>query len=217
MGGVNLGDNSEYILELRNITKEFPGVKALDKVNLKLRPGSVQALCGENGAGKSTLMKIINGIYKMDEGEIFYKGKKIIPGSPKEMIDMGIATIHQELSPIPEMSIAENVFLGREPLTHAGMIDWKKLWSDAQKLMDEFGFHYNPKEQMKNLTVSDTALIEIVKAVSKDASVVIMDEPTSSITDTEVHILFENIKRLKNKGVGIIYISHKLEDRKSVV
>lgn len=202
----------EYVLELRGISKTFPGVKALDKVNLKLRPGSVHALCGENGAGKSTLMKIINGIHKRDEGDIFFKGEKIEPQGPKAMLEMGVATIHQELSPILDMTIAENIFLGREPLNSAKMVDWKKLWADTQALMDEFGFHYNPKSLMRNLTVSDIALIEIVKAISRDASVVIMDEPTSSITDSEVHILFENIRRLQKKGVGIIYISHKMDE-----
>ena len=202
----------EYVLELRGISKTFPGVKALDKVNLKLRPGSVHALCGENGAGKSTLMKIINGIHKRDEGDIFFKGEKIEPQGPKAMLEMGVATIHQELSPILDMTIAENIFLGREPLNSAKMVDWKKLWADTQALMDEFGFHYNPKSLMRNLTVSDIALIEIVKAISLDASVVIMDEPTSSITDSEVHILFENIRRLQKKGVGIIYISHKMDE-----
>lgn len=204
--------NDEYVLELKNISKSFPGVKALDHVKLSLRPGSVHALCGENGAGKSTLMKIINGIYKMDEGEIWYKGEKITPQSPKGMLDMGIVTIHQELSPILDMTIAENIFLGREPLNTMGLVDWKKLWADAQTLLDEFGFHYNPKALMRSLTVSDIALIEIVKAISRDASVVIMDEPTSSITDTEVHVLFENVRRLQEKGVGIIYISHRMDE-----
>lgn len=205
-------DKYDYVLELRDVSKVFPGVKALDRVTLKLRPGSVHALCGENGAGKSTLMKIINGIYKMDEGEIYYKGEKIIPQNPKQMLEMGIATIHQELSPILDMTIAENIFLGREPLNSARLIDWKQLYQDAQELLDGFGFHYDPKMKMRNLTVSDIALIEIVKAISRNASVVIMDEPTSSITDSEVHILFENIKRLQDKGIGIIYISHKMEE-----
>ena len=128
------------------------------------------------------------------------------------MLEMGIATIHQELSPLPNMTIAENIFLGREPLDSLKMVDWKRLWSDTQKLLDEFGFHYDPKGYMRDLTVSDIALIEIVKAISRDASVVIMDEPTSSITDSEVHILFENIERLRKSGVGIIYISHKLDE-----
>lgn len=202
----------EYILELKDVSKSFPGVKALDKVHLQLRPGSVHALCGENGAGKSTLMKIINGIYKMDEGEIRYKGEKITPQSPKAMLDMGIATIHQELSPILDMTIAENIFLGREPLDALHCIDWKRLWSDTQKLMDEFGFNYDPKTVMRNMTVSDIALVEIVKAISRDASVVIMDEPSSSITDSEVHVLFKNVRRLQKRGIGIIYISHKLDE-----
>lgn len=201
-----------YLLELKGISKSFPGVKALDGVNLKLRPGSVHALCGENGAGKSTLMKIINGIYKMDEGEIIYKGEKIIPQGPKQMMDMGISTIHQELSPILDMTIAENIFLGREPYTKYRTMDWKQLWSDTQKLMDEFGFGYDPKRIMRSLKVSDIALIEIVKAISREASVIIMDEPTSSITESEVHVLFKNIRRLQQKGVGIIYISHKMDE-----
>ena len=140
---------SEYILELKNISKSFPGVKALDGVNLKLRRGSVHALCGENGAGKSTLMKIINGIYSMDEGEIWYKGEKIIPQNPKAMIEMGIATIHQELSPILDMTVAENIFLGREPLGPGGMMDWKRLWKDTQKMLDDFGLPYDPKATMR--------------------------------------------------------------------
>lgn len=209
---VATGTAQEYLLELKGVSKSFPGVKALDKVNLKLRPGSVHALCGENGAGKSTLMKIINGIYKMDEGEIWYKGQKITPHNPKEMIEMGIATIHQELSPVLDLTVAENIFLGREPLDKMKNVNWKQLWKQAGELLDDFGLKYDPKQTLRSLTVSDIALIEIVKAISRDASVVIMDEPTSSITDSEVHILFENIQRLKDKGVGIIYISHKMDE-----
>ena len=204
----------EYVLELKDVSKTFPGVKALDHVNLKLRPGSVHALCGENGAGKSTLIKIVNGMYKRDagQGEIWYKGEKIEPKSAKEMIEKGISTIHQELSPILDMTIAENIFLGCEPMTSAHMVDFKKMYADTQALLDEFDLKYDPHSLMRGLTVSDTALIEIVKAVSKDASIVIMDEPTSSITDNEVHILFDNIKKLKAKGVGIIYVSHKMDE-----
>lgn len=202
----------DYALELNGISKSFPGVKALDHVHLKLRPGSVHALCGENGAGKSTLMKIINGIHKMDEGEIRYQGQKLVPQSAKHMLEMGIATIHQELSPILDMTIAENIFLGREPKNSMGMIKVKQMYSDTQKLLNRYGFHYNPYFLMKELTVSDIALIEIIKAISRDAKVVIMDEPTSSITDSETHILFSNIKLLTAKGVGIIYISHKMDE-----
>lgn len=203
---------SEYLLELNHISKSFPGVKALDDVNLKLQPGSVHALCGENGAGKSTLIKIINGIYKLDEGEIIYRGERIIPQSPKSMLEMGIATIHQELSPVLDMTVAENIFLGREPVDKLGNVDYKKMWGDADQLLKDFGLKYSPKALLGGMTVSDIALIEIVKAISRDASVVIMDEPTSSITESEVHILFENVKKLQAKGVGIIYISHKMDE-----
>jgi ABC-type sugar transport system ATPase subunit len=202
----------EYILELKDISKTFPGVLALDNVNLRVRPGTVHALCGENGAGKSTLIKIINGIHKMDKGEFIYKGKNIIPQSPKQMLDMGIATIHQELSPILDMTIAENIFLGREPLNRMGLINVKKMYLDTQKLLDDYGFNYNSHTLMRTLSVSDLALIEIVKAISRDAAVVIMDEPTSSITESETKILFEKIRQLKERKIGVIYISHKLDE-----
>lgn len=204
--------NVEYIIEINDISKAFPGVQALDKANLRVKKGTVHALVGENGAGKSTLMKIINGIYTFDRGEIIYKSKKITPLSPKYMLDMGIATIHQELSPILEMTVAENIFLGREPLTKNHMVNGKRMLEETQALMDEFGFKYNPKSKMKELSISDIQLIEIVKAISRGASLVIMDEPTSSITETETIILFKHIRRLKQQGVSIIYISHKMEE-----
>jgi ABC-type sugar transport system ATPase subunit len=203
---------SEYVLDLKSISKSFPGVKALDKVHFRLRPGSAHALCGENGAGKSTLMKIINGIYEMDEGEIYFKGKSILPQSPKQMLDIGVVTIHQELSPILDMTVSENIFLGREPRGRMGLIDVKRLRTDTEELLAKYGLSYNPQALMRSLSISDIALIEIVKAISRNASVVIMDEPTSSITDSEVKILFENIKLLKSEGTGIIYISHKLDE-----
>jgi ABC-type sugar transport system ATPase subunit len=203
---------SAYVLDLKGISKTFPGVHALDNVHLSLKPGSVHALCGENGAGKSTLIKIINGIHKMDKGEVIYKGERIIPQNPKQMLDMGIATIHQELSPILDMTIAENIFLGREPLNRAGLFDIKKIYRDTQKLLDDYGFNYNSHTMMRSLSVSDIALIEIVKAISRDAMVIIMDEPTSSITETETRILFEKIRQLKDRRTSIIYISHKLDE-----
>jgi ABC-type sugar transport system ATPase subunit len=202
----------EYVLELKDITKTFPGVRALDNVHLYVKPGSVHALCGENGAGKSTLIKIVNGIHKMDQGEFVYKGEKIIPHSPKQMLDMGIATIHQELSPILDMTIAENIFLGREPLNKAGFLDVKRMYRDTQKLLDDYGFYYNSRTVMRSLSVSDLALIEIVKAISREAAVIIMDEPTSSITESETRILFEKIRQLKDLGASVIYISHKLDE-----
>ncbi|AEF85806.1 ribose import ATP-binding protein RbsA [Treponema primitia ZAS-2] len=202
----------EYVLELKGISKAFPGVRALDNVHFNLKPGCVHALCGENGAGKSTLIKIINGIYKMDQGDIFYKGERIIPQNPKQMLDLGVATIHQELSPILDMTIAENIFLGREPLNKINLIDVRKLYRDTQKLLDDYGFKYNSHTTMRNLSISDLALIEIVKAVSRDASVVIMDEPTSSITESETMLLFEKIRQLKAQGISVIYISHKIDE-----
>lgn len=200
------------IIELRNITKTFPGVKALDNVQLCVRKGTVHALCGENGAGKSTLIKIINGAHKMDSGEIIYKGEKITPQNPRQMMELGIATIHQELSPVLEMTVAENIFLGREPKLKSGLLDVKKLYGDTQALMDEFHFSYDPRAKLKTLTISDMQLLEIVKAISFGASLIIMDEPTSSITEGETRLLFDNIKKLKAQGISIIYISHKMDE-----
>lgn len=211
-----MSGNSEYILELNKISKSFPGVKALDRVSLKIRKCTVHGICGENGAGKSTLIKIVNGIYSMDNGEIIYKGNKVHPDSPRQMLDMGIATIHQELSPIMEMSVAENIFLAREPRTKTKLLDWKKMYSETQRLMDQFGFHYQPKQKIKELKVSDIQLLEIVKAVSRDASIIIMDEPTSSITETETKLLFDIIKNLKQRQISVIYISHKMDEIKEI-
>jgi ABC-type sugar transport system ATPase subunit len=157
-------------------------------------------------------VKIINGIYEMDEGAIHFKGKNILPQNPKQMLDIGVVTIHQELSPVLDMTVSENIFLGREPRNRVGLIDVKKLRTDTEKLLAKYGLSYNPQALMRSLSISDIALIEIVKAISRNASVVIMDEPTSSITDSEVEILFENIKLLKSEGIGIIYISHKLDE-----
>lgn len=202
-----------YVLELKNISKSFTaGVKALDNVHINVKAGSVHALMGENGAGKSTLIKIINGIYSMDEGEIKYLGKVIKPQNPKQMLEMGVATIHQELSPIDEMTIAENIWLGREPKTKLGSVDYKKMYDETQKIIDSFGFKYKAKQKVGTLSISDMQLVEMMKAVSRDAKLVIMDEPTSSITETESKVLFKCIEDLKSKGVSIIYISHKMEE-----
>lgn len=203
---------SDTIIELNDITKTFPGVVALSNARLRVRKGTVHALVGENGAGKSTLMKIINGMYKADCGEIIFKGQKIVPQNTKHMLQLGVATIHQELSPILEMTIAENVFLGREPKTKTGNINFQKLYADTQSLMDDFNLPYNPHAKMKTLSISDTQLVEIVKAMSRNASLVIMDEPTSSITESETRVLFKHVRRLKDQGISIIYISHKMDE-----
>jgi ABC-type sugar transport system ATPase subunit len=203
---------SDFIIELKDITKTFPGVVALSNASLRVRKGTVHALVGENGAGKSTMMKIINGMYKADCGEIFFKGQKINPQNPKHMLHLGIATIHQELSPILEMTIAENIYLGREPKTKTGNVDYKRMYSETQSLMDDFKLPYNPHSKMKTLSISDIQLVEIVKATSRNASLVIMDEPTSSITESETRILFSHVRRLKDQGISIIYISHKMDE-----
>lgn len=206
---------AEYMLEMRGICKSFPGVKALDKVTLKIRPGTVHALMGENGAGKSTLMKCLFGIYKMDEGEVIYQGEPVSIANSNDALHKGIAMVHQELQPIPERSIAENIFCGRYPLKTVGpvrMIDHKKMYDEAKKLLKEVRMEYDPKAKLGTLSISQMQSVEIAKAVSMDAKVVIMDEPTSSLTDNEVEALFTIINDLREKGVAIIYISHKMDE-----
>lgn len=199
---------SNAILEMKNITKTFPGVVALSDVSLSVGKGAVHVLVGENGAGKSTLIKIINGMYKADQGQILFDGNQVDIHTPKHMMDLGVATIHQELSPVLDMSIAENIFLGTEPR----VINWKEMYARADKLIKDLGFHYDAKAKMRTLTVSDMQIIEIIKAISKNAKVIIMDEPTSSITESEVAVLFQQIRKLKASGIGIIYITHKMDE-----
>ena len=202
----------EYILDMQNISKTFPGVKALDGVQLQVKPGEVHALMGENGAGKSTLMKILMGIYTMDEGgSITFDGKPYHVHSPKEAMDTGIAMIHQELNPILDMTVYENIFVGRE-LNKGGLVDKRAEIEEAKRLIAECGLHVSPTEILRNLTVAQCQLIEIIKAISVNARVIIMDEPTAAITDREVELLFGHIRRLKEKGVAIIYISHRMDE-----
>lgn len=203
---------SEYILELKDINKEFPGVKALDDVCLNLKPGAVHALMGENGAGKSTLMKCLFGIYNRDSGTVKYNGQEVDFKGTKEAIEAGIAMIHQELQPIPMMTIAENLFLGNYPLNKFKMIDHDVMNEMTRDLLDQVGLNVNPKTLLRELTVSQMQLVEIAKALAHDAKVVIMDEPTSSLTESEVRTLFEIINRLRNRNIAIVYISHKMEE-----
>ena len=202
----------EIKIELRGISKSFPGVKALDGVNFKVRKGTVHCLCGENGAGKSTLMKVINGLYKQDTGEILIDGKSVEIKDPIQAREYGIAMIAQELNYIPEMSIEENVFLGRLPVKGFGRVDWKTVRTETLKFLEQEGLPYKPDQKLKTLTVSDIQMLEIIKAISYNAQIVIMDEPTSAITNREVEILFQKIAELKERGVSIIYISHKMEE-----
>ncbi|WP_040210178.1 sugar ABC transporter ATP-binding protein [Clostridium polynesiense] len=205
----------EFILEMLDISKSFPGVKALDKVSIKIKPGSVHALMGENGAGKSTLMKCLFGIYKADEGEIFLEGKKVEFKNSKDALDNGISMIHQELHPVPYRSVMENIWLGRYPVKNVlGIkpVDHKKMYKDTEALMDELQMSIKPHTLMAKLSVSQIQAVEIAKAVSYRSKIIVMDEPTSSLTETEVAHLFRIINNLRKQGVAIIYISHKMEE-----
>ncbi len=203
--------NSQIVLKMKKITKTFPGVKALDGVHLEVKKGTVHGLMGENGAGKSTLMKILIGIYQPDLGDIEFKGKRLILNNTRDALDVGISMIHQELSPIPEMTVAENIFLGREP-TKYRLIDEEALYKKTEELLADLKINIDPYKKMKDLSTAYIQLVEIAKAISYDSDLVIMDEPTSAITDKEVAQLFEMIHRLKDKGVAIIYITHKMDE-----
>ncbi len=203
---------SEYVLEMIDVSKSFPGVQALKNVSFRLRPGTVHALMGENGAGKSTLMKCLIGLYQMNSGRVLINGEEVHINNPLEASRHGISMIHQELSPVKDRSVAENLYLGRVPV-HAGVfIDHKKLYRLAGETLQSLGIDINPYEKMGNLTVAKMQMVEIAKAVSQDASIIVMDEPTSSLTSVEVEQLFGMIRALREKGVSVIYISHKMEE-----
>jgi inositol transport system ATP-binding protein len=201
-----------YLLEITNISKGFPGVVALDNVELRVRPGSVLALMGENGAGKSTLMKIIAGIYQPDTGEILLRGKPVVFDTPLAALKSGIAMIHQELNLMPHMSIAENIWIGREQLNGLHMVDHRAMHRCTAELLERLRINLDPEEQVGNLSIAERQMVEIAKAVSYDSDVLIMDEPTSAITETEVAHLFSIIADLRAQGKGIIYITHKMNE-----
>ena len=210
---------SEYKLELRGVSKSFPGVKALDNVQLAVRPGTVHALMGENGAGKSTLMKCLFGIYKMDAGEIYIDGEKTTIDNPDEAMKKGIAMVHQELQPVLARSVGENMFLGRFPVKKFGplqVIDHKTMYEETEKWLKEVNMDFDPKAQLDTLSIGQMQSVEIAKAVSHDAKVIIFDEPTSSLSDSEVEALFRIMEMLRNKGVAMIYISHKMDEIKRI-
>ena len=204
---------NEFVMETQGVRKVFPGVVALDGISLKFRPGSVHSLMGENGAGKSTLMKILSGMYKPTEGKVLYKGVETEFSEPVEAIRCGIAMIHQELSPVPHRSVMENVWLGREPLIKGTpFVDHRKMYDDTKALLDDLELSIDPRIEMVKLTVAKMQMVEIAKAVSYNSEVVIMDEPTSSLTKGEVEHLFRIIRRLREQGKAIIYISHKMDE-----
>jgi inositol transport system ATP-binding protein len=200
------------LLELRGIEKLFPGVKALNDMSFSVRPGSVHVLCGENGAGKSTLCKIINGVYQPDRGTILVNGRPTVMRDPLAARAHGIAMIFQELNFVPELTVEQNLFLGREPVNRFGKIDWRRIRRETAALLAQEGLPYAPDARLKDLSVSDIQMLEIIKAISCEANILIMDEPTSAISTREVELLFRKIGELRAKGAGIIYISHKMDE-----
>ena len=208
--------NTEPLLALVGLTKRFPGVLALDSVGFELRRGEVHAICGENGAGKSTLMKVLSGLYQPDEGTIVFKGEARRFATPLQAQAAGIAMIHQELNLVPHLSVAENIYLAREP-RKGWFVDRERLRADAQRSLDRLGVHISPSAKVSSLSVAQQQMVEIAKALSLDAEVLIMDEPTSSLTESETSQLFKVILELRAAGVGIVYISHRLDEMVGIV
>lgn len=207
---------NEVIVSMTDICKNFPGVKALDHVNFELRSGEVMALIGENGAGKSTLMKILSGVYTKDSGTVKINGQEYDDLNPKKAQQLGVAIIHQELNMCKHLSVAENIYLGRE-LRGKFCIDNKTMESESQKILDELGIDIKPWESVGDLPVSKQQMVEIAKALSINAKILIMDEPTSALTSKEIDELFRIIRKLKKEGHGIVYISHRLEEFQHIV
>lgn len=205
----------QYLLEMKGISKSFPGVKALDNVNLQLRAGEVHALLGENGAGKSTLIKVLGGIYSADEGEIYIDGQKVNIDGVVSARSAGVSIVHQELVLAPYMTVAENIFLGREMGTRFN-IKRRQMSEEAQKLLDAYEMNIDADMLVEKLTIAQQQMVEIVKAISFNSKILVMDEPTSSISDKEVGFLFETMRTLTKKGVGIIYISHKMSELEEI-
>lgn len=202
---------SEYVLEMIDIEKQFPGVKALDHAQLKLRPGTVHALMGENGAGKSTLMKCLFGVYKEDAGKILIDGKETHFAGPKNALDNGVAMVHQELNQVLKRSVMENIWLGRFP-KKMGLVSHQQMYEKTKAVFKELDIPVDPKMIIGKLSVSQRQMVEIAKAVSYNAKIVVLDEPTSSLTEEEVEHLFKIMNKLRDKGVALVYISHKMEE-----
>ena len=205
-------DNNFKSLTLKNIKKEFPGVLALDDVSLEAKAGSVHALMGENGAGKSTLIKILAGAYRKDHGTILFDDKEVNIDNPNDSLNLGIKVVYQEIALIPEFTVGENIFLEKFPVNSLGIVNWKKLYNDCNNLLKKIGFNLNVKEKVVNLSISEQQIVEIARAIFQNASVVVMDEPTSSLTPNEIEKLFEVIENLKKNNIAIIYITHKIDE-----
>ena len=206
----------DYIVEMQHINKTFPGVKALDDVTFNLKAGEVLALLGENGAGKSTLMKVLSGVYTRDSGTVKIFGKEIGDLTPKSARELGIAIIHQELNMCSHLTVAENIFLGREKV-NSGILRQKEMNQEAKKILDRLNIDIDPTTVVGDLAVSKQQMVEIAKAISSNAKILIMDEPTSALTSKEINYLFDIIRKLKAEGCGIVYISHRLEELKYIV
>lgn len=203
----------EFILEVANVSKVFPGVKALDDVSLKVKKGEIHAFVGENGAGKSTLMKILNGNYTKDEGTIFFDGQETKIHCPEDARNLGISIIFQELNLVPYLSVAENIFMGRLFKGKGRLIDWKRVYREADRLMEQIGYHIDTRILVEKLSVAQKQMVEIAKALSyKNTKLILMDEPSATLTTKECEKMFEVVRALKKQGVSVIYISHKLEE-----
>jgi inositol transport system ATP-binding protein len=202
----------DYLLRMEGISKSFPGVQALSDVHLDVQPGTVHALMGENGAGKSTLMKVLIGMYHADAGTITLGGEQVQIPDTAHALRLGVSMIHQELSPVPQMTVAENIYLGREPRNRVGLIDKRRMYADTRALFDKWEIDINPRAVMKALSVAQTQMVEIAKAISYDSRLIIMDEPTSAISEREVEHLHRMIRSLRESGASVIYITHKMDE-----
>lgn len=211
--------NHQPLLRMVNISKHFPGVQALDNVDFEVYPGEIVGLLGENGAGKSTLIKILSGVYSKDKGSIYFRGESVDPKNPQESQSLGISTIYQELALVPQLSVAENLFLNREPrrIPALGMVDFKKMEADARHILSDLGVDIPPNKLVKDLTVAAQQMVEITKAVSRNAHLILMDEPTSALSNKEVKAIFEIMNRLREKKVSVVFISHRLEEVLKIV
>lgn len=205
-------NGNDVILKLENVVKVFPGVKALDGVKLEVTKGEIHALCGENGAGKSTLMKIISGAYDISSGEMYLEEKEVKFSSTREAQNAGISMIYQEFNLIPYLSVAENLFLDRQPKNKFGLIDWKTLTKNAEKLLKKVGLKVDPKTIVHDISVAECQMLEIAKSLSLNSKIIIMDEPTATLSDEEIKCLFGIIRNLKEEGISILYISHRMEE-----
>jgi len=199
-------------LKIDTVSKQFPGVKALDSVSMDISAGKVHALMGENGAGKSTLIKILAGAYSKDGGKIFFDENEIIINTPHDSLNLGIKVVYQEISLITGFTVGENIFLENYPVNKFGIVNWKKLYDETEKLFSKIGFNINPKTKISDLSISQQQMVEIARAVYQNASIVIMDEPTSSLTPNEIEKLFDVIENLKNNNIAILYVTHKIDE-----